>query len=175
MYIYIIFSINNRLFLPVCFPSSLESTPGFSPSITQQSLQFWLIYEWFHRLTSLIIHHSFIPGLKPSFSANPSHRSHLLSFFFFRTDSTDSPDFIPILLSVSVFYFFQFLVAGFVRWIKLTNVRFWAHVKIASCIVLNMQTPEHATGKATDGCIHVTHVMWPKIQTQPKMYTSFNN
>ena len=118
--------------------------------------------------------HSFIPGLKPSFSANPSHRSRLLSFFF-RTDSTDSPDFIPILLSISVFYFFQFLVAGFVRWIKLTNVRFWAHVKIASCIVLNTQTPEHATGKATDGCIHVTHVMWPKIQTQPKMYTSFNN
>ena len=28
--------------------------------------------------------HSFIPGLKPSFSANPSHCS---LFFFFRTDS----------------------------------------------------------------------------------------
>jgi len=39
--------------------------------------------------------HSFIPGLKPSYSANPSHCS--LPFFFFRTDSTDSPECLPIL------------------------------------------------------------------------------
>ena len=31
---YIIFSTNNRSFLPVCFLLSLESTPGFSPSNT---------------------------------------------------------------------------------------------------------------------------------------------
>ena len=30
----IIFSTNNRSFLPVCFPSSLESTPGSPPSTT---------------------------------------------------------------------------------------------------------------------------------------------
>ena len=30
--IHIIFSTNNRSFLPVCFPSSLESTPGSPPS-----------------------------------------------------------------------------------------------------------------------------------------------
>ena len=61
--------------------------------------------------------HSFITGLKPSFSANPSHRSLL---FFFRTGSTDSPDCLPIFLSMSVFTFFlfsffPFLVIGFVR------------------------------------------------------------
>ena len=32
--IHIIFSTNNRSFLPVCFSSSLESTPGSSPSTT---------------------------------------------------------------------------------------------------------------------------------------------
>ena len=32
--IHIIFFVNNRLFLLVCFPSSLESTPGFPSSTT---------------------------------------------------------------------------------------------------------------------------------------------
>ena len=49
--------------------------------------------------------HSFIPGLKPYFSANPSHRSlHL----FFKTNSMDSLDCLPILLSISVFLLFLF-------------------------------------------------------------------
>jgi len=66
----------------------------------------------------LIIHHplnSFIPGLKPPFSANPSHRIAFL--FFFRTDSTDSSDCLPTLLSSSVFSFpvLHFLVVGSVR------------------------------------------------------------
>ena len=43
--------------------------------------------------------HSFIPGFKPSFSANPFRR------FFFTTDTTDSPDCLPILLSISGFVF----------------------------------------------------------------------
>ena len=53
----------------------------------------------------------------PSFSANPSRPIAFL--FFFRTDSTDSPKCLPILLSTPVFYvlvfflFFHFLVAGF--------------------------------------------------------------
>ena len=44
----IIFSKNNRSFLPVCFPSSLEPTPGFPPSTTHKSLQFCLtkFFEW---------------------------------------------------------------------------------------------------------------------------------
>ena len=45
--------------------------------------------------------HSFISGLKPSFSANPSHRSP--SFFFFRIYHMDSLDCLPLLLSISVF------------------------------------------------------------------------
>ena len=62
--------------------------------------------------------HSFIPGLKPSFSANPSHRSP--SFFFFRIHYMDSPDCLLLLLSISVVYFLvflflHFLVVGSVR------------------------------------------------------------
>ena len=41
-------------------------------------------------LSSSIAPSLFTPGLKPSFSANPSHRSLL---FFFRTDCAESPDF----------------------------------------------------------------------------------
>ena len=51
--------------------------------------------------------HSFIPGLKPSFSVNPSHRTFL---FLYRTDSTDYPDCFPILLSISIFLLFSFSV-----------------------------------------------------------------
>jgi len=57
--------------------------------------------------------HSFIPGLKPPFSANSSHRSLFLAYFF-TADSTDFPDCLPILLSLSVLLFlfstFQLLV-----------------------------------------------------------------
>jgi len=47
--------------------------------------------------------HSFIPDLKPSFSANPSHCSP--SFFFFRTNYMDSPEHICFVLSFSVLHF----------------------------------------------------------------------
>ena len=59
-----------------------------------------------------------IPDLKPSFYANPPNRSLP---FFFGTDSTDSPDCLLLLLSISVCYFFcfflflHFLVVGYVR------------------------------------------------------------
>jgi len=49
-------------------------------------------------------HLSFIPGLKLSFSANPSRRSIL--FFSGLAYSTDC---LPILLNISVFYFSSFL------------------------------------------------------------------
>jgi len=61
--------------------------------------------------------------------------------FFFRTDSTDSPDCLLLLLSLSAFYvlvflFQHFLVVGSVPQIKLTTqVGFRAHVTIASRIV----------------------------------------
>ena len=65
--------------------------------------------------------HSFIPGLKPSFSANPSNwmrvrvrADHGRRLFFSRTDSTDSPDCLPTFLSISVFfYFLVFLILHF--------------------------------------------------------------
>ena len=60
----------------------------YSTHSTQQQHCQWPT-ENFHQLTTLIILHSFTPGLKPSLSANLSHRSLLL---FFRTDSTDSRD-----------------------------------------------------------------------------------
>jgi len=58
--------------------------------------------------------HSFTPGLKPSFSTDPSHR---IAFSFFKTDSTDC---LPILQSIStcIFSFFfcpTFLVVGSVQ------------------------------------------------------------
>ena len=46
-----------------------------------------------------------IPDLKPSFYANPPNRSLP---FFFGTDSTDSPDSLLLLLSISVCYFLVF-------------------------------------------------------------------
>jgi len=81
--------------------------------------------------------HSFIPGLKPSFSANSSHLS--LSF-----SSSGLTTWIPQTFTVTsehirffTFYFFclHFLVVGSVQQIKLTRVGFRAHVKIASRIV----------------------------------------
>ena len=77
--------------------------------------------------------------------ANPSHCS--LYLFFFRTDSTDSPDCLPILLSISVFTFLvflfvlYFLVVGSLLYINLTHVGFRAHVKIASRVVSYMHRP----------------------------------
>ena len=50
--------------------------------------------------------HSFVPGLKPSFSVNPSHRSP--SFFFFRIHYIDSPECLLLFLSLSIFYFLFF-------------------------------------------------------------------
>ena len=57
-----------------------------------------ITYNYWYSITP----HSFVPGLKPSSSASPSHRTF---FFSFRTDSADSqtPDCLPILLSISVF------------------------------------------------------------------------
>ena len=91
--------------------------------------------------------HSFTPGLKLSFSANPSHHTY---HFFSWTDSTDSPDCLPILLSISVFSLyssctpllvfltpflqilptapFPFSPSGFTIWISQTvYCYFWAY------------------------------------------------
>ena len=64
------------------------------------------IWALFHRLTTLQHPLTVLnPGLKSSFSTNPSH--HSLLFFFFWTDSTDSPDCLLVLFfAVFVFYFF---------------------------------------------------------------------
>jgi len=75
--------------------------------------------------------HSFIPGLKPPFSANPSHRSP--SFFFFRIHYMDSPDCLLLFLSISILYFLVFLFLHFL--VVGCHVGFRAHVKIASRIV----------------------------------------
>jgi len=78
--------------------------------------------------------HSFIPGLKPSFSANPSHCS--LPFLYqnwlhgFPGLFADTSEHIRFLLFS--FLFLHFLVVGSVRYIKPTHVGFWLHVKIAS-------------------------------------------
>jgi len=52
--------------------------------------------------------HSFILGLKPSFAANPFHRSP--SFSFFRIHYMDSPDCLLLLLSIFCLLLFTFSV-----------------------------------------------------------------
>jgi len=52
---------------------------------------------------------SFIPDLKPSFSANPSHCS---LFFFFRTDYM-IPQTLTVTYNISAFTFFTFSVLQF--------------------------------------------------------------
>ena len=75
--------------------------------------------------------HSFTPGLKHSSSANPSpvHSLHFLlqDWYGFPGLFTDTSE--PIRLCFFVLIFFHFLVLGSVRWIKLTYVSFWTHVK----------------------------------------------
>ena len=88
-----------------------------------------------NNLTPLYDPHSigyFIPGLKPSFSANPSHCSLP---FFFRIDCMYSPRLFTVTsehICFLLFSFFvlHFLVVGSVRYIKLAHVGFRAHVKI---------------------------------------------
>jgi len=56
--------------------------------------------------------HSFIPGLKPSFSANSSHRSP--SFFFFSIRYMDSPDCLLLVISEHIcFLLLVFLFSAF--------------------------------------------------------------
>ena len=83
--------------------------------------------------------HSFFPGLKPSFSANPSHCSP--SFLLLKYLLHGFPGLFIVIsghicfLLFVFFLFLHFLVVGSVRKIKLTHVGFRAHVKIASRIV----------------------------------------
>ena len=86
-------------------------------------------------------HHSFTPGLKPSFSVNPSVPT-VAFLFFFRTDSKDSPDCLLILLSIPVFLLFSssvflFLVVGSVA--VLRNLLQAAIKKLSSNTQLNLK------------------------------------
>jgi len=56
--------------------------------------------------------HSFIPGLKPSFSANLILPT-VAFLFFFRTDYIDSPDCLLLLRAYPFFYFLVFFVFPF--------------------------------------------------------------
>ena len=76
------------------------------------------LYEWhflrrFHRLTTFTIHHP----VTPSFQAQNLHFLQILPsvafVFVFKTNSTDSPDCLPILLSISVFYYLVFSFFSF--------------------------------------------------------------
>ena len=85
--IHIIFSTNNRSFLPVCFPSSLESTSAplrqprtklsnsASPSCMSGTSSIGSIDSPLSSSIRPSPLHSSTPGLKLSFSANPSHHS----------------------------------------------------------------------------------------------------
>ena len=89
--------------------------------------------------------HSFIPGLKPSFSANHSKRSLSFSSTGF---TTGIPQTVYLLLSIfrlllfSFFSFLHFLIVVSVRQVKMTHVGFRAHVKIAYRIVSELRWPK---------------------------------
>ena len=97
------------------FPSSLESTPGFSPvSINHTLISPVLIHPVFwvalppsvpstHHSHHLSPPYSFIPGLKRSFWLFVQIFFTVAFIFFFRTDSTDFPDCLPIPQSIFVF------------------------------------------------------------------------
>jgi len=79
----------------------------------------------------LILPHSFIPRLKPSFSANPSPSHRSLSFSSsaltphgFRGLFTDTSEDIRFLFFSFSVFFLHFLVVGSVQQIKLTRVSF---------------------------------------------------
>ena len=99
--------VNNRSFLPVCFPRLWNQLPA--PSVN-------------HTLIPSMLHHSVLWVALPPSVPSTHHFHHPLplhSFtpyfpflqilptiaylFFFRTDTTDSPDCLPILLSISIF------------------------------------------------------------------------
>ena len=86
-------------------------------------------------LSSSITPSLFHSRFQTSFSTNPAR----VAFFFCRTDSTDSMDCLPILLSTYIFIFsfflYHFLLCACMWLIKLTYVRFQAHVKLVYCIV----------------------------------------
>ena len=78
--------------------------------------------------------YSFIPGLNPSFSANPSHRSlpFLLPDWLHRFPGLFTATLEHIRFLLFSFSVFHFLVFGSVWQIMLTYVSFWAYIKIAS-------------------------------------------
>jgi len=67
---------NHGLLIQMCTAPSLKSTPRFIPSVSPVMSR--LTFSFTCQLicvitTTLIIHHSFTPGSKPTFSINPSH------------------------------------------------------------------------------------------------------
>ena len=79
---------------------------GLQKGGSQEHISLIHFFRRFHRLTTLIIHHPshFHSRLKnlPFLQNLPSHRTAFFFFFFFRTDSTDSSDYLPILLTLSI-------------------------------------------------------------------------
>jgi len=113
----IIFSTNSRSFLPVCFPLSLESTPtnlynSDSPIVPRVAVLPSVPST--HHSHHPSLPHSFIPGLKPFFL----QILRIVAFFFCRTNSTESPDCLPLLLSIAVFLLFSFLFLLYSFWFR---------------------------------------------------------
>jgi len=98
-------------------------SPSERSNSNSDSIVLWHFFRWFHRLTTLIIHHtpySFILGIKTSFTANPSNLSLLFLLqdwlHWFPGLFTDTFEHRPIrFLHFNFFLFFHFLVFGSVR------------------------------------------------------------
>ena len=67
---------NHRSLIQICITPSLESTSWFIPSaspVTSRLTSSFTCQLISVIITNLIIHHSFTPGSKPTFSTHPSH------------------------------------------------------------------------------------------------------
>ena len=129
-----LFFTNNRPFFSICLVVSLESTPGFSPTTSYQSVYHGtLLFPAWHfcfsvclLLSPSIASSLFQPGLQLTFYESFHHR-------FSSSLRTDSRNTWPakFYLNIAVFvrsfhYFFGFL--GFVRSNELMSVIFQAHI-----------------------------------------------
>ena len=73
---YSIYFIPHRSLIQICITPSVESTPGFFPSaspVMSRLTSSFTCQPISVIIITLVIHPSFTPGLKPTFSTNLSH------------------------------------------------------------------------------------------------------
>ena len=83
--------------------------------------------------------------------------------FFFRTDSTDSPDCLPALLRMSVYYYYFFLFRRFNCWFRAVLIKLtWAQLK--ELLWYHVVSVSHAPAQAVTQCT-VINCCTPRLTT----------